>query len=331
MNKKITYNRVEKDVDNPFTRIDNRLLKDKRLTGDEFRLMCLILSNRDNFEFNMDFMRDKCGVGVDKFKVMKRNLKEYGYIESVRNGHKWSWIVNERSTIDGENPHCEGVENNPMPKDGETTHVNNNNRKQKKLKEKKSPLFSSVETEQGVTEVCEYFSQKVGIEFDPMDEESKHLRDRIEKDGLTVKTAKGIINLKFEEWHKSEKMKRHLNPKVLFKSKNFNSYIKEYKRSLEFKKENLTWGQELTLEVLNHFSDDDKLLIDMEFTKEWINMGFESFKSGNVKMELIRNFIRHSRGTVTYRENKPPHVVRMEKERIEQRRREAELKAQSLS
>ena len=329
MDKKITYNRVKKDTDNPFTMIDNRLLMDKRLTGDECRLMCLILSNSDKFEFNMDFMRDKCGVGIDKFKVMKRNLKKYGYLKSVRNGYNWNWIVNEKSPIDEEITQGEGVENTPISKDGKAAHLNKI-KKEKKLKEKKSPLFSSVKTEQGVTEVCEYISHKVGKEFDPMGDGSKHLRDRFENDGLTVKTAKGIINMKFKDWHKSETMKRHLNPKVLFRSKNFYTYLKEYKSAVEFKKENLSYGQELTLEDLNPFSDDDTLLIDFEPTKEAKEMAYESFKGKKIKVKVIRGHIRQSRGTLTYRENQPPHEVEMEKARIEQRRREMELKYPSL-
>jgi len=72
-----TYVRSPRNKENPFTRISNSIAK---LPAVEAGIMLQILSNSDDWVINKEVVRDRSGLGKDRFKKAWNHLKTLGYI-----------------------------------------------------------------------------------------------------------------------------------------------------------------------------------------------------------------------------------------------------------
>ena len=79
-----TILRAPKDKDNPFTRISNALINDKRLSDAEVGIMVRILANSDDWIINKDYHQKKSLLTRGSFNTVWRNLIVYGYIEQTK-------------------------------------------------------------------------------------------------------------------------------------------------------------------------------------------------------------------------------------------------------
>ena len=109
-----TILRAPKDKDNPFTRISNALINDKRLSDAEVGIMVRILANADEWIINKELQQKKSLLTEGSFNASWKNLIKYGYIEQSKiYGHpiQYNYKIFENSRWDSKNitPQLSGV------------------------------------------------------------------------------------------------------------------------------------------------------------------------------------------------------------------------------
>lgn len=72
-------------------------------------------------------------------------------------------------------------------------------------------------------EVLKYLNEKLGSKF----RRTEEIRKCLKRDKPTVDEMKKVIDIKYEQWAKDDKMKKHLNPTTLFRRSNFAGYLDE--------------------------------------------------------------------------------------------------------
>lgn len=75
-----TIKRTEKSVDQPFTRIDNRLLNDSRLTFAARGLLCFLLSKPDKWVLIKEHLINSSPAGSGVVSKLLTELEEAGYV-----------------------------------------------------------------------------------------------------------------------------------------------------------------------------------------------------------------------------------------------------------
>ncbi|MGZ2368843.1 hypothetical protein ACXR6G_03560 [Ancylomarina sp. YFZ004] len=158
MNNQTTYNRSTNDgKENFYTKIDNKMIRDKRLSLNQIGMMTLILSQSNEYVINSTYLQKHTGLGKDKFFKEWKKLQEYGYIirEDIREKGRVKgthWIVNENPLNMGSLPESEKQESGnseSVNHDSNYNHENNNQLYKKTVtgKHASTALSSGIEKE----------------------------------------------------------------------------------------------------------------------------------------------------------------------------------------
>ena len=75
-----TIVRSEKSVNQPFTRIDNRLISDAQLTFAARGLMCFLLSKPNKWNVVKEHLVNSSPGGITSINNLLRELEEAGYV-----------------------------------------------------------------------------------------------------------------------------------------------------------------------------------------------------------------------------------------------------------
>jgi len=100
MNKTTIY-RAKHNNQNPFTRVSNNLIQDKRLKPDEKLTLVFILSNADKWVINQNNLKNQLGIKKTKMQRIIKNLENTGYLTREKfklpdaKGFGWNWTVYE--------------------------------------------------------------------------------------------------------------------------------------------------------------------------------------------------------------------------------------------
>lgn len=80
----------------PYSTISNKLLRDTRLNITAIGLMTYILSNSDDHQINLTYIKKRCMISKKQFTVAWILLQQYQYVIIKYEGnHKWHYIINE--------------------------------------------------------------------------------------------------------------------------------------------------------------------------------------------------------------------------------------------
>jgi len=74
-------------------------------------------------------------------------------------------------------------------------------------------------------EVLEYLRQKTGRNFDFVDAQLVHIKNRLKEPDMTIEDCKKVIDSKFKEWGNDSVMFNYLRSSTLFCPKNFYNYL----------------------------------------------------------------------------------------------------------
>jgi len=115
-----TVFRINKLSDS-FTRISNKIFKDRRLSNNSLGLLCKILSLPDDWDYSIHGLVAICKEGERSIKNSLKELKEYGYltVEKTHNDkgrYRYIYTIYEEPTdisTRGTKPHC-GYDNVEM-------------------------------------------------------------------------------------------------------------------------------------------------------------------------------------------------------------------------
>lgn len=111
MKKKLIFRDADnlKDRKHPYVVVCKNIITDERLSGGEIAIMTVLLSNRNDWNQNVELLRIKLKIGKKKFDNHLKKLKELGYVERVKSRAKdgtWKWktVVREIPKPQSQNP-----------------------------------------------------------------------------------------------------------------------------------------------------------------------------------------------------------------------------------
>lgn len=93
----------------PYVMISKTVINDKNLSPEEIGIMAVLLSNKNEWNQQVDALRIKLGISTDKLKKRLKHLKALGYVERNKKKAKdgtWIWetIVIEVPNRTGQKP-----------------------------------------------------------------------------------------------------------------------------------------------------------------------------------------------------------------------------------
>jgi predicted transcriptional regulator len=80
--------RAKHDVSNPFTQINNSLIRDPSVKGVAFKILIIMLSSNDKFNFNITYLAEHCGCARNTAAAAVNSLIAKGHVTRVQNRDK---------------------------------------------------------------------------------------------------------------------------------------------------------------------------------------------------------------------------------------------------
>ena len=198
---------------------NRQILKNKSISLKAKGLLMLMLSLPDNWDFNINGLKQLNSDGIESLRTAIKELKLYGYLEikkiDIHGKIGYEWIVSEMSIPYMGKPHTEKpYTENP------TLLINNN--KLITIKENKKENFSQTE----INEIIAYLNDKTGFSYNSKTNNTIMLLNARKKEGATIEDCKKVIDNKCNDWLNDSNFCKYLRPQTLFSGK-FDTYLQQ--------------------------------------------------------------------------------------------------------
>ena len=214
---------LRKKNNNDYFIANREILKNKSISLKSKGLLMLMLSLPDNWDFNINGLKQMNRDGIESLRTAIKELKLYGYLEikKIDNQGKidYEWVVSEMSTPYMGKPYTEKpYTENP------TLLINNN--KLITIKETIKEKFSQNE----INDIINYLNEKTGFNYNPKTNNTITLLNARRKEGATIEDCKKVIDNKCNDWLNDSNFCKYLRPQTLFSGK-FDTYLQQKPKS----------------------------------------------------------------------------------------------------
>lgn len=221
-----------------FTIIDNKIIKDERLSWKARGIFQYLWAMPDDWNFYVDEVAKHSKDGIKALKSGLSELEKYGYLKrTMLRDEKglfgeMSWKLSDTGvfTVSTQNGPTDNTVNDKNGPTDNGTLLNKNNTNKKEILNKKNTkeiLSSSHST--AASEIIDYLNSKIGAHYRLTSRKTQSLIKARMNEGFTVDDFKTVIDNKVAEWSKDERMSKYLRPETLFGTK-FESYLNQQNR-----------------------------------------------------------------------------------------------------
>lgn len=234
-------------VDNePFTILNNKVIRDERLTWSARGVFAYLLSQSNDWNFYETEVAKHASNGITALRSALKELEKFGYLtrKRVRNAkgqlQSSDWIITQYPKSDNsilEKPILE----NPIY-DNQTVRSNNSKKQQLQETTTKEYIGQAEPTnapQVPYKEIVDYLNRKARTNFKSSARANQSLIKARFNEGYTLDDFKKVIDNKIDTWLDDNQMSKYLRPVTLFGNK-FDSYLNEQHKPLTAKEKD--WG-----------------------------------------------------------------------------------------